>query len=287
MSTDHKAAIQAPEILKKGKKTKGDTNDSAKKRKREQEVQQPEVDVPGASEPSKKKSKKSKVKGQDSDRRSSIGGAAGKIKVEEENLKDATVTAEPVAKELEPITGGGDEGAETADAVKPVKKKKPRKPKSNAEPTAGAGAPMQPKKGDGYSGAQRTQDQSEPVVGAESDRKRLDAHSPFVQETTSFYLALSPCAYDFPLEGLCAEHISPLLLTYYPPLKGVVLSYSNPRISEHPDDAQNRKASSSKEAKVVLSKSIDEYAVTYVWLCLLYTSPSPRDGLLSRMPSSA
>ena len=24
-----------------------------------------------------------------------------------------------------------------------------------------------------------------------------------------------------------------------------------------------------------------------VWTCLLYTSPSPRDGLLSRMPSSA
>ena len=23
------------------------------------------------------------------------------------------------------------------------------------------------------------------------------------------------------------------------------------------------------------------------WFCLLYTSPSPRDGLLSRMPSSA
>ena len=27
------------------------------------------------------------------------------------------------------------------------------------------------------------------------------------------------------------------------------------------------------------------YEITYV--CLLYTSPSPRDGLLSRMPSSA
>ena len=24
-----------------------------------------------------------------------------------------------------------------------------------------------------------------------------------------------------------------------------------------------------------------------IWICLLYTSPSPRDGLLSRMPSSA
>ena len=27
--------------------------------------------------------------------------------------------------------------------------------------------------------------------------------------------------------------------------------------------------------------------ITQVYLCLLYTSPSPRDGLLSRMPSSA
>src|SRR5665647_1642291 len=26
---------------------------------------------------------------------------------------------------------------------------------------------------------------------------------------------------------------------------------------------------------------------TFPWVCLLYTSPSPRDGLLSRMPSSA
>ena len=26
---------------------------------------------------------------------------------------------------------------------------------------------------------------------------------------------------------------------------------------------------------------------SYIWPCLLYTSPSPRDGLLSRMPSSA
>ena len=27
--------------------------------------------------------------------------------------------------------------------------------------------------------------------------------------------------------------------------------------------------------------------ITRLWRCLLYTSPSPRDGLLSRMPSSA
>ena len=34
----------------------------------------------------------------------------------------------------------------------------------------------------------------------------------------------------------------------------------------------------------VITKSLDEFVITS---CLLYTSPSPRDGLLSRMPSSA
>ena len=29
------------------------------------------------------------------------------------------------------------------------------------------------------------------------------------------------------------------------------------------------------------------YEIDQIKLCLLYTSPSPRDGLLSRMPSSA
>ena len=29
------------------------------------------------------------------------------------------------------------------------------------------------------------------------------------------------------------------------------------------------------------------YITDVLWPCLLYTSPSPRDGLLSRMPSSA
>ena len=35
-----------------------------------------------------------------------------------------------------------------------------------------------------------------------------------------------------------------------------------------------------------LSRDVVEYVANYID-CLLYTSPSPRDGLLSRMPSSA
>ena len=33
--------------------------------------------------------------------------------------------------------------------------------------------------------------------------------------------------------------------------------------------------------------TVDQLLGSTPWACLLYTSPSPRDGLLSRMPSSA
>ena len=38
---------------------------------------------------------------------------------------------------------------------------------------------------------------------------------------------------------------------------------------------------------VMLIEADDNEAVGKLAICLLYTSPSPRDGLLSRMPSSA
>ena len=48
----------------------------------------------------------------------------------------------------------------------------------------------------------------------------------------------------------------------------------------------------SEEEIILLSKRIPTANLLRttelaVWICLLYTSPSPRDGLLSRMPSSA
>ncbi|KAK6433383.1 hypothetical protein LTR95_010439 [Oleoguttula sp. CCFEE 5521] len=96
------------------------------------------------------------------------------------------------------------------------------------------------------------------------DENLLESKSPFRQQTASFYLALSPIAHHFPVEGLCAEHISPLLLTYYPPLKGIVLSFSNPRMSETPEQGQQTNGTGPRP--VVLGESIDEYAVIFVWL---------------------
>ncbi|KAK3069767.1 hypothetical protein LTR53_011638 [Teratosphaeriaceae sp. CCFEE 6253] len=106
-----------------------------------------------------------------------------------------------------------------------------------------------------------------------SDEQLLQAHSPFVQRTETFYLALSPCANNSPIEGLVAEHISPLLLTYYPPLQGVVLKYSNARISE----TSNGNAGDDSH-DVILSKAIDEYAVTFVYLTADFVLFSPTTG---------
>ena len=44
---------------------------------------------------------------------------------------------------------------------------------------------------------------------------------------------------------------------------------------------------STVEVDVYITNSGNKYIAKGVVVCLLYTSPSPRDGLLSRMPSSA
>ena len=42
-----------------------------------------------------------------------------------------------------------------------------------------------------------------------------------------------------------------------------------------------------KEFMEIIDEKYNDVDVMHVHSCLLYTSPSPRDGLLSRMPSSA
>lgn len=97
--------------------------------------------------------------------------------------------------------------------------------------------------------------------------------SPFHQESSSLYLPLSPICQLFPLQGLCAEHLSPLILTYYPPFGGVVLSYSNARLTENPHKTSRVGATGG-----VLAKSVDEYAVSFVWLTAEFLVFKPQEG---------
>jgi DNA-directed RNA polymerase I subunit RPA43 len=94
--------------------------------------------------------------------------------------------------------------------------------------------------------------------------------SPFVVQTSSLYLSLSPVSHQFPLEGLCAEHLSPLTLQWYPPFNSVILSYSNARISAKPfgDEGDN-----------TLFQNIDEYAVSWAWVTAEFLLFKPEPGV--------
>ena len=74
---------------------------------------------------------------------------------------------------------------------------------------------------------------------------------------------------------LIGAHISPLL---------------NSNVTDESDSTRTRKLLMHRREINKISVLIKEKGQTLVPLsmyCLLYTSPSPRDGLLSRMPSSA
>ena len=50
---------------------------------------------------------------------------------------------------------------------------------------------------------------------------------------------------------------------------------------------ETREDGKAKGKYVTISQTLNQKELIAIWACLLYTSPSPRDGLLSRMPSSA
>ncbi|OBT47172.1 hypothetical protein VE00_03399 [Pseudogymnoascus sp. WSF 3629] len=105
-----------------------------------------------------------------------------------------------------------------------------------------------------------------PVQAQTSDSTN---ESPFHVQTSSLYLPLAPISQRTPVEGICAEHLSPLILTYYPPFHGVVLSYSNPRLAEAPFQDGGDK---------VMMKSNDEYAVSWTWVTAEFMLFKPTRG---------
>lgn len=91
---------------------------------------------------------------------------------------------------------------------------------------------------------------------------------PIYQQSSSLYLPLPPISQNHALRGLCAEHLSPLILTYYPPFHGVILSYSNARLSTNPQS----------DTKPAFSRAIDEYAASFIWLTADFIVVKPRRG---------
>lgn len=104
-----------------------------------------------------------------------------------------------------------------------------------------------------------------PLSAAQQDAQTI---SPCYQQSSSLYLPLPPISQKHALEGLCAEHLSPLILTYYTPFHGVILSYCNARLSANP----------LSETTPVYAKAIDEYAASFVWVTADFLVFKPQIG---------
>ena len=97
--------------------------------------------------------------------------------------------------------------------------------------------------------------------------------SSFRLQTSSLYVPLSPISQLHPLQGLCAEQLSPLILTYYAPLHGVILSYCNVRLSEQVRDPFHEHYEGP-----ILARSVDEYGASFVWITADFLTFSPQRG---------
>ena len=140
------------------------------------------------------------------------------------------------------------------------KREKKRKRNAVDEVDFASGSPKKKHRSNGRTKSTRAQ--STPGIPP-----RLESVSPFYQQTSSLYLPLPPISQEHALQGICAEHISPLLLTYYPPFHGVIMSYSNARLSTDPQ---------SEASDPAYARAIDEYAPSFVWLTAEFVVFKPR-----------
>lgn len=96
-----------------------------------------------------------------------------------------------------------------------------------------------------------------------------DESSPLYMESYSMYLPIAPICQDQPLEAVCAEHLSPLLLSYQNRMNGVVLAYENARLSEDAGGV---------EGTDIQSKAVTEQASTFIWVTADFLVFRPRRG---------
>nr|KMM69426.1 hypothetical protein CPAG_05742 [Coccidioides posadasii RMSCC 3488] len=148
------------------------------------------------------------------------------------------------------------------------KEKHHRKHKSNAEP-------LHPE----FS-LEHTKPLSKSQGSQANSQDPIDS-SPFHLVETTLYLPLSPISLSptHALSCLISEHVAPLLLTYYPPVRGIVLAFSNPSISSTPPHhSSSSHQSATTPQPLTLAVTAGEYGVLYVYLTITLLVFRPERG---------
>ncbi|KAH8727699.1 hypothetical protein GQ44DRAFT_770256 [Phaeosphaeriaceae sp. PMI808] len=91
-------------------------------------------------------------------------------------------------------------------------------------------------------------------------------------ERISQYVSLSPSSLNTPLPALCASILSPLLLTFFAPANGIVLAYTDVRLSstaptkhtDAQDEEEEEEVGGGGETTLLLTH-VDEYIAPFLW----------------------
>lgn len=109
--------------------------------------------------------------------------------------------------------------------------------------------------------------------------------SPFRKVTHASYVPIPPIALtqSTALPSLIAKHLSPLLLNYYPPLKGVVVAFSDAKMSSTKPDIvgqapDNENPPVDAMNNLVLANCTDQDGLSFVWLTAAFCIFRPKVG---------
>jgi DNA-directed RNA polymerase I subunit RPA43 len=141
---------------------------------------------------------------------------------------------------------------------------------------------------------QRTDAEAEPsnVLVPDSQLPSLEkSESPFLETTASIRVSIPPVAQGYPLEGVCSNYLSPLLLTWHPQLKGIIMSYNNARLASSPPPIETSGGSKQRGESAdededededglgPLAQAVDEYAAPFIWVTAQFLIFRPRKGV--------
>lgn len=107
--------------------------------------------------------------------------------------------------------------------------------------------------------------------------------------STSLYLSLAPVYAMNPVAGIKAQHLDPLLMTYFQPAGGLVLAHFNLKVSGQEDASADSKDTSDDKKQPVLARVMYDSPFAFLWVQVdfLVWRPQPQDVVVGTINMSS
>lgn len=129
-----------------------------------------------------------------------------------------------------------------------------------------------------------TESQDQTQQDGVKDQLQSQTPSSFHSKRMSLYLPIPPIGLDKALAAMLTLHVTPLLLTYFPPAGGVILSIHDPVLSATPQDTLNQPLlppggrGGPRDPSHAYPKVGDEFGSCWAWLTVTLLVYSPQRG---------